>query len=158
MRKIRILFIAIFSLLVSISYSQQNSNFSGEWILNLSKSNLQAQWTKDLKNGKVKILHDESNFRYWRNFIIKGIDDTLSFALKIDGQEKIEKLIDRIVISSLSWKYDTLLYITKIIIGKKEAINYVKYYLSKDYSQLITDEKFKGPKMTYHNIWIFEKK
>jgi hypothetical protein len=158
MNKFKIALITAFSLFGSVSYSQQHPDFSGEWVLNLFESRLQAQWTKGLEKGIIKIVHNEPDFRYWRVFIIKGNDDILSFNLQTGGQEKVEEVKERKTISSLSWKQDTLLYVTRIITGKKEATNTARYYMAKNDSILITDEKFTAPKMTYHNRWVFDKK
>lgn len=158
MNKFKIILITALSLFGSVSYSQQHPDYSGEWILNLSESRFQAKWTAGLEKGIVKIVHNEPDFRYWRVFIIKGNDDILSFNLQTGGQEKTEESDDRKVISSLSWKQDTLLYVTRTILGKREAINTVRYYLINNDSALVTDEKFTAPKMTYHNLWIFDKK
>jgi hypothetical protein len=158
MNKFKIALITAFSLFVSVSYSQQHPDFSGEWILNISESRLQAKWTAGLEKGIVKIVHNEPDFRYWRIFIIKGNDDILTFNLQTAGQEKVEGTNDRKTISSLSWKQDTLLYITRTILGRREAINIARYYLINNDSTLVTDEKFTGPKMTYNNLWVFDKK
>jgi hypothetical protein len=158
MNKFKIVLLIAFPLFASISYSQQHPDFSGEWILNLPQSRLQAKWTAGLEKGIVKILHNEPDFRYWRVFIIKGNDDILSFNLQTGGQEKIEKTDDRKATSSLSWKQDTLVYVTRTILGKREAINIARYYLANNDSILVTDEKFTAPKMTYHNLWVFDKK
>jgi len=157
MNKLRLLSLAIFSLFVSVSYSQQHPDLSGEWMLNLKKSKLEAKWAEGLEKGIVKIVHDEPDFRYWRVFIIKGKDDVLSFALPTGGQEKIEENRDRKVTSSLSWKQDTLICTTKTFTGKRESVNIARYYLIPDSARLVTDEIFTDPRMTYHNLWVFEK-
>lgn len=158
MNKFKIVLLIVFALFASISYSQQHPDFSGEWILNLPESRLQAKWTAGLEKGIVRILHNEPDFRYWRVFIIKGNDDILSFNLQTSGHEKIEETDDRKVTSSLSWKQDTLVYVTRTISGKREAINIARYHLANNDSTLVTDEKFTAPKMTYHNLWVFDKK
>jgi hypothetical protein len=158
MNKFRLLSIAVFLLFASVSYSQQHPDLSGEWMLNLKKSKLEAKWTEGLEKGIVRIVHDEPDFRYWRVFIIKGKDDVLSFALPTGGQEKIEDTRDRKVTSSLSWKQDTLIYTAKTFAGKRETVNIARYYLIPDSARMVMDELFTAPKMNYHNIWVFEKK
>ncbi len=157
MKKSNIL-ITVSFLFSTVVYSQQQApDFSGNWKLNLSKSKLQAQWTSGLEKGKAQILHQEPYFRYWRSFTIKGAEDTLSFSMQTNGKEKIEKKEDRTVVNSLSWKQDTLLYISHITLGKKEAVNIAKYYLTENRTIFVTEEEFIGPRQKYRNMWVYEK-
>lgn len=158
MKKLTKLSTLLAILFTTILYSQQQyPDFSGNWNLNLSKSKLNASWTSGIEKGRTQIFHQEPEFRFWRSFTIKGIEDTLSYSARTTGVEQIEKKDDRITVSSLSWKQDTLCYITHIRLGKKEAVNIAKYYLTENGTELLTDEEFIGPKLKYHNIWVYNK-
>lgn len=116
------LLIAVLTLFVSMGYCQQ-PNFSGEWVLNLDKSKLQAYWTSGLTKGNLKIVHNEPNFSFWRSFTIKGKEQVTSYALVSNGQEQKGA---RRTIWSLSWKQDTLI----VVVKRKKMVNAVKYYFS----------------------------
>ena len=142
--------IVVLTLFVSMSFCQQLPNFSGDWVLNLNKSKLQADWTSGIANGIVKIVHNEPNFSFWRSFTIKGEDQVTSYAILTNGQEQKGEYD---FIWTLSWKQDTLF----LVVRKHETINAVRYYLSANMMELVADEKFDSPNLSYHNYWVFNK-
>jgi hypothetical protein len=141
----------VLTLFVSISYCQQLPNFSGDWVLNLSKSKLQADWTSGLTNGIFKIVHNEPNFSFWRSFTIKGKDKVAAYEIPTNGQEQKGK---HKTIWSLSWKQDTLVLVVR---RHEMTIDSVRYSLSTDKMKFFADERVDIPK-SYHNHWVFDKK
>jgi len=143
--------IVILTFFVTMSFCQQPPNFSGDWVLNLNKSKLRADWTSGLTNGIIKIVHNEPNFSFWRSFTINGKDEVKSYEMLTNGQEQKDKYN---FIWTLSWKQDTLLF----IIQNHETISDVRYYHSENKKEFVADEKYDSPNMSYHNLWILEKK
>ena len=86
--KIQSCSVIVLVLFVSAGFSQQRSDFSGDWILNLNKSKLQANWATGLTYGNFKIDHQEPNFSLWRTFTIKGKEQVMDFKIPTNGQKQ----------------------------------------------------------------------
>jgi hypothetical protein len=70
---------------MSAGYCQQLPIFTGDWILNLEKSKLQAYWTSGLTYGNFKINHNEPNFSLWRNFTINRKNKVMEYQIPTNG-------------------------------------------------------------------------
>ena len=67
--------------------AQQKPDFSGDWILNKDKSNLQLKILKKLERAVATIEHKDPDFKLSRVFTIDGQDNSLKLELKTDGIE-----------------------------------------------------------------------
>ena len=134
---------------MAIGYCQK-PDYSGEWVLNLDKSKLQAAWTNGITKGNMKIVHHEPNFSFWRDFTIKGKEKISSYALVTNGQAQKG---EHKTIWTLTWKQDTLI----VVVTRKSMINEVKYYFTAN-ADFVADEHFEDYKTSYHNHWVFDKK
>ena len=135
----------------------EHPDFSGRWILDLGKSKLHPVISKDLTAGIFIIDHKEPSFRLHREFTQAGKLDTLDVSLKSDGVETKGTDSGMQTLSTLRWEGDTLIYLTIYQAPRGEARNNVVYRILDDGNTLRAEESFRGPRLSYDNVWIFTK-
>lgn len=135
--------------------AQDKPNFSGEWVLNLSKSTLAR---KGIEGGTARIVHREPAFSFSRTFVTHDGPDDASYELAIDGSEKAEHSGTMTRHSRLYWEGDQLVLDEKIAMGDRNATNIVHYSLTGGGATLVAKESFRGPKLKYDNVWLFDRK
>jgi hypothetical protein len=158
MKTLHAKFTIILSLFVITTYGQERSDFSGEWVLNIAKSKVQENGFSEILRGRAKTSYDDFNFKFWRCLSFKGIEDTLSFSSPVNGQEQIQETEFRKTVLTLSWEMDTLKYVFQSSLGKNTATRVTKFYLSGNALVLVADEKFIAPKMSYHNLYVYDRR
>lgn len=131
-------------------------DFSGKWSLELGRSHLAAPF-KDVTWGVVRIAHQEPSFSFRRAFIQAGKASTVSFVLHTDGKVVQGQDDGMPIRQSLKWNGDVLEFLTVYAAPRGEARNTVKYALQDGGKTLRADESFRGPKLSYDNIWVFSK-
>lgn len=137
--------------------AQSKPDFSGDWSLNKEKSKLQLQQLSSMEKATVTVEHHEPLFKFRRTFTIEGKENSLSFELKTDGKEVERDEGARHLISRLTWEGDILVFATRIVAPQGEATNIVRYSLREGGRLLQAEEKFRGPVLSYDNLWVFEK-
>jgi hypothetical protein len=137
--------------------AQVKPDFSGTWIFDKTRSKLELEHLSKMDRGVAVIQHKEPHFKFSRTFTIAGKDDSIAFEFTTDGKEKAEEEDGRKMISTVHWEGESLVFITRFIIPGGEAVNTVLYTLLEGGNILQADEKFRGPKLKYHHLWIFEK-
>ncbi|MBN1187994.1 MAG: hypothetical protein JXB49_37310 [Bacteroidales bacterium] len=135
-----------------VSYGQELPDFTGDWILNLEKSKLQAYWTSGLTYGNFIIDHKEPYFSLWRTFTINGKEKEMSYKIQTNGQEQKGRLG---TLWFMNWDQDTLVLVVK---RKGAVIDSVRYSLSEDRKQFTADERVDTPKSAYYNSWVFDRR
>ena len=130
-------------------------NFSGRWILDLGRSKLHPVMFKDLTAGLFVIDHTDPLFRLHREFTQAGKIDALDVSLKSDGVETIGTETGMQTRSTLRWDGDTLIYLTIYQALRGEARNNVVYRILDDGLTLRAEESFRGPRLSYDNVWVF---
>jgi hypothetical protein len=132
-------------------------DFSGTWIIDFAKSRLQIQ--AKIESGEFTIDHKDPDFRFDRVFTVEGKKDETSYALTTDGKVKVEELADRTLRSRLFWDGDVLVFDVRIVLKNgREATNVVRYSLREGGRTFVAEEKFRGPKLQYDNVWVAERK
>lgn len=132
-------------------------NFSGSWRLNHAKSKLEID---PPMSTTFEVTHNDPAFHITRTHVMKEGSNTWSIDLTTDGKEVVQKWPDgREVHVRLTWQGETLLLDSYFLLpdGVK-ATNVVTYVLSEDAKTFTADERFNGPKMKYHNLWVFDRR
>lgn len=135
--------------------AQARPDFSGAWTLSKERSRLQLPQAAAIERGVVRIVHRGSLFRFHRSFVESGQEDTLSWELKTDGAEVTSQEGAQRVISRLYWEGDTLVFITRFVAPRGAATNTVRYRLKDRGRALEATESFRGPRLSYDNLWVF---
>lgn len=135
---------------------QVHPNFSGEWKLDAHRSQLAPPF-RDISEGKVHIEHRDPLFSFKREFVQGGEKTTVSFALPTDGQEVAGSEDGMPTRETLKWDGDTLVFLTIFRAPQGEARNTVRYALQDGGKTLIAAETFRGPRVSYDNLWVLSK-
>jgi len=152
--------VALVTLLLFASQvaGQRKPDFSGEWSLNKEKTRLQLQQLNAMEKAVVTIEHREPLFRLHRTFTIDGKDNSVSFELNADGKEVEREEGTRRLFSRLYWESESLVFSTRILAAEGEATNVVRYSLLENGRVLRAAELFRGPRFSYENLWVFDRK
>jgi len=142
-------------LLVSGLQGWKKPDFSGEWVLNIGNSRLKI---RGLSHAWIRIDHQEPNFRFYRQFIINGRENALSFELTTDGKEIITKEEKETVYTRMYWEKDILVLDVRGVSEAEEYTNTVRYHLKDKGHTLLAEEKFRSHRLDYDNIWVFERR
>ncbi len=150
--------LGLLALLSSLSLlAQSKPDFSGDYVLNKEKSKLQVRQFAELEKATVKIVHKGDSFAFNRVFTSKGKEDPLSYRLTIGDKELASEEDGMKQFSRLYWDADTLVFVTRMLAPRGEATNTVRYTLEDNGRVLRALETFRGPRLSYENVWLFEK-
>jgi len=138
----------------ALAQEAQKPDFSGVWKFNPEKSKLQIPAPT---SSSFVVDHKEPRFHLSRTHVYDGKPDTWSIDLTTDGKEVIQQTGDRTLHARLYWEGNQLVFDSKIVLKDREASNIVKYQVSPDRKVFKAYESFRGPKLKYDNIWVFDK-
>jgi hypothetical protein len=133
-------------------------DFSGAWTLSLSRSHLDARASAGIEKGSVAVTQTDARFAFRRVFVAGGREDRSGYDLTLDGRETTvaEGPITRR--STLAWDGDVLVLSERVSAPQGEATNTVRYRLLDAGKTLEARESFRGPKLQYDNVWVFERR
>jgi hypothetical protein len=132
-------------------------DFSGIWVLNLQKSNLEIP---PPKSAIFVIDHREPHWVLERTHIWKDkdIEDVLKIELDIDGKQLVSDHGDNKIKAHMYWENETLIFDSEIIIPNETASNVVRYVLKDNGKTFIADENYQSISHSHVNHWVFNKK
>jgi len=145
---------AVLTLAVGAGQNAAKPDFSGVWNLNLQKSKLQIPAPD---SGVFNIDHKEPSFHLARTFVKDGKNDNWSIDLTTDGKEVVQEEKTETFRGRLRWDGNDLVLDSTISLKDRTATNVVRYHLSDDDQTLTATENFKGPRLKYENVWVFDK-
>ena len=153
-----LLWVAVLLLGSLVTATQNQPDFSGEWILNLERSTLHPDYT-GLQSGTTRIEHNEPQFAFGRTFVIDGQPWDASYDITTDGTEKRTEEPGATIVSTMRWHGNALILSNLIsLLEGGSATNTVRYELLEGGGVLRATEDFIGPPTTHHNIWVFERR
>jgi len=135
---------------------QARPNFTADWTIDLTRSQLAPPFG-NITAGVAHIEHRDLTFSFSRTFTIDGRETTLKWSLATDGKETTGTEGGIPMRQTLTWSGDTLVFITIFQAPLGEARNSVRYRLLDGGTTLRADESFRGPRVTYDNVWVFTK-
>jgi hypothetical protein len=156
MRRTHIAVLLSLSLVALTASAQQKPDFTGDWVLDKAKSTLVKQLA-GIQKGVVHIEHDDPDFEFDRTFTFDGKDSNFGYELTTDGNEVVSDEDGNKLYSRLYWEGDSLVYFTRIVAPAGEATNVVHYRLANDGRELRAEEQFRGPQLSYDNLWVFDR-
>ena len=137
-----------------LAQQSQKPDFSGIWKFNPEKSKLQIPVPS---SSTFTIDHKEPKFHLSRTNVYDGKPDTWKIDLTTDGKEVVEQEGDQTVRIRLYWQGNDLIFDSIIALKDRQATNIVRYNLSPDGKVFTATESFRGPKLKYAKIWVFDK-
>jgi hypothetical protein len=132
-------------------------DFSGEWSLNAARSQLELEQLRALQGAIVRIEHSDPTFALRRRFVLDGQEHEVALSLIADGKGRESRVGDQRRVSSLTWADDKLVFSTLIDAAEGASLNLVQYALEEDGQVLCARERFRGPTLSYENVWVFER-
>jgi hypothetical protein len=138
--------------------SRVRPDFSGEWTLSKERSHFELAAARTIERGVVRIEHREPHFRFERTFTVGGAEDRVAYEMTADSSEVVSREGALTSRSRLYWVGDTLVYETRMVAPGGEATNVVRCSLLDGGSALRAMERFRGPRLSYDNLWVFERR
>ena len=127
----------------------QTPNYTGTWILNLEKSQLESR-PEGLTGSIFIIKQDGDKFSLTRYHIIGDKKKKISFKMVADGKTRKVKVLFK---GKLERKENNL----QATLWRKNFLNIVNYKFGVDQNEFIADEVFTGKSENHHNIWVFDR-
>lgn len=129
-------------------------DFSGTWNFNPARSALQI---KAPDATRFVIEHSEPLLRLSRTHTAGGKSDTFTLDLTTDGREVAFDHAGMRVLARAYWEGNTLVFDSRLLRGKEEASNVVRYSLSEDGKTFTAEERLRSREMNYDNVWVLER-
>jgi len=129
--------------------SAQTPNYTGTWVLNFEKSNLEHR-PDGLTSTVFMIKQEGDKFRLTRYHIFGDKKKKISFKMVADGKTKRVKMLFK---AKLERKENNL----QATLWRKNFSNIVNYKFGSTPNELVADEIFKGKPQDHHNIWVFDR-
>ena len=126
----------------------QKPNFTGTWVLNLEKSQLESR-PKGLTSSVFVIKQEDDKYNLTRYHIFGDKKKKISFKMLADGQTRRVKVLFK---GKLEWKENSL----QASIWNKGFSNIVNYKFGNNQNEFIADEVYNSKPHNHHNIWIFD--
>lgn len=143
----------LFLFLLCISFLStvvaQHPDYSGTWILNLKKSNLEDM-SPGFTGSKFIIRQKGDKIRLTRYHFYGEKKNRLKFKMIADGKTRTVKLLFK---GKLEWEGNKL----RSTLWRKNFHNVVVYSFGKNENEFVADEVFKGLPKDHHNVWVFER-
>lgn len=138
--------------------AQDRPNYSGEWVLRVDRSTLDRRVWAGLERGTLRVVHREPSVEFRRAFVVQGQPEESVWTMTTNGEEQVKTAGAQSRRSRLSWVGGILVLTERAIAPQGEATNTVEYRLLQDGRVLEAKERFKGPRLQYENIYVFEKR
>ncbi len=135
----------------------QRPDLSGTYTLVKARSTLVPQ-AAALDSGVVRIEHREPAYRFHRVFFRGVAGDTLDYAGTTDGRESVIGEGEVRSTATLGWSGDTLVFAVRMEAPWGAATNVVRYALRDGGRTLEARETFRGARVSYDNVWVFERR
>lgn len=138
--------------------AQERPNFTGDWTLDLTKSQLHEDY-RALERAVVRIDHHEPTFTYRRTFFVKGRPNEASYEVTTDGREHPGVAPNGSpTVATMHWEQMALVVHQRISDPKAgPLVNSVRYELKDEGRTLQATEDFDGGGRSHHNVWIFSR-
>ena len=127
----------------------QTPNYTGTWLLNLKKSQLEYR-PKGLTASMFVIKQDGDKFSLTRYHIFGDKKKKISFTMIADGKQRRIKVLFK---GKLEQKQNTL----QATLWRKNFLNIVNYKFGTSQNEFIADETLTSKPNNHHNIWVFDR-
>ncbi len=129
----------------------QSPNFTGTWVLNFQKSELDTTDNLNGLTGQVFVIKQVDNKFSLKIYHIYGDKKRkIGFKMTADGKTRRIKLIFK---GKLEQKENSL----QATMWRKNYLNSVSYKFGATQNELVADEVFTGRPKDHHSIWVFDR-
>ena len=141
----------LFCLVFQVQIFAQTPDFTGTWLLNFEKSNLDK--TDNLKGltGQIFVIKQAGNKFALKIYHLYGDKKKkIGFSMLADGKTRRLKIIFK---GKLEQKGNSL----QATMWRKNYLNSVNYKFGINQNELVADEVFIGKPKDHHSIWVFDR-
>jgi predicted glycosyltransferase involved in capsule biosynthesis len=141
----------LFCLVLQGQIFAQTPDFTGTWVLNFEKSNLDK--TDNLKGltGQIFVIKQEDNKFALKIYHLYGDKKKkIGFSMLADGKTRRLKILFK---GKLEQKGSSL----QVTMWRKKYLNSVNYKFGINQNELVADEVFTGKPKDHHSIWVFDR-
>ena len=139
----------------SLGLGRGRPNFTGTWVLNLSRSQLQVP---PPDSTIFVITHDDPVMRSFRTHARAGRLDTVTITLRTDSSQIDGELRGAKTISWTWWEGKELVFALALFRGEQRASQTVRYSLSDDGKTFTAIEDVDAGPNSHLNRWVFDRR
>ena len=141
----------LFCLVFQEQVFAQTPDFTGTWLLNFEKSNLDK--TDNLKGltAQIFVIKQADNKFGLKIYHLYGDKKKkIGFSMLADGKTRRLKILFK---GKLEQKESSL----QVTMWRKNYLNSVNYKFGINKNELVADEVFTGKPKDHHSIWVFDR-
>lgn len=130
-------------------------NFSGTWVLDLSRSSLEIP----APDSSIFVIdHDEPQLVAERTHVLGGEANTVRTALETDSVLRSVRVGDLEIPTRVYWDGDALVLEQEWSQGDVQITNHVRYTLADKGETMVADEHMRAGPDSHHNVWTFQRR
>jgi len=141
----------LFCLVFQVQIFAQPPDFTGTWVLNFEKSNLDK--TDNLKGltGQIFVIKQADNKFALKIYHLYGNKKKkIGFSMLADGKTRRLKILFK---GKLEQKESSM----QVTMWRKNYLNSVNYKFGSSQNELVADEVFTGKPKDHYSIWVFDR-
>jgi len=141
----------LFYLVFQVQVFAQTPDFTGTWVLNFEKSNLDKTNNLNGLTGQIFVIKQSDNKFGLKIYHLYGDKKKkIGFSMLADGKTRRLKVLFK---GKLEQKESSL----QVTMWRKNYLNSVNYKFGKNQNELVADEVFTGKPKDHHSIWVFDR-
>ena len=141
----------LFCLVFQEQVFAQTPDFTGTWVLNFEKSNLdKTDNLKGLTRQIFVIKQADNKFALKIYHLYGDKKKKIGFSMLADGKTRRLKILFK---GKLEQKESSM----QVTMWRKNYLNSVNYKFGTNKNELVADEVFTGKPNDHHSIWVFDR-
>lgn len=141
----------LFYLVFQVQVFAQTPDFTGTWVLNFEKSNLDKTNNLNGLTGQIFVIKQSDNKFGLKIYHLYGDKKKkIGFSMLADGKTRRLKVLFK---GKLEQKESSL----QVTMWRKNYLNSVNYKFGTNKNELVADEVFTGKPKDHHSIWVFDR-
>lgn len=141
----------LFCLVFQVQIFAQPPDFTGTWVLNFEKSNLDKTDNLNGLTGQIFVIKQLDNKFGLKIYHLYGDKKKkIGFSMLADGKTRRLKILFK---GKLEQKESSL----QATMWRKNYLNSVNYKFGINQNELVAEEVFTGKPKDHHSIWVFDR-
>ena len=141
----------LFCLVFQVQIFAQPPDFTGTWVLNFEKSNLDKTDNLNGLTGQIFVIKQLDNKFGLKIYHLYGDKKKkIGFSMLADGKTRRLKILFK---GKLEQKESSL----QVTMWRKNYLNSVNYKFGINQNELVAEEEFTGKPKDHHSIWVFDR-
>ena len=141
----------LFCLVFQVQVFAQAPDFTGTWVLNFKKSNLDKTDNLNGLTGQIFVIKQADNKFGLKIYHLYGDKKKkIGFSMLADGKTRRLKVLFK---GKLEQKESSM----RVTMWRKNYLNSVSYKYGTNKNELVANEVFIGKPKDHHSIWVFDR-